>query len=107
MGSLPAAFFHQTVIIGHARQASMEKGLLRPGAPMGAALAAMARDVLAEARGAIDDPARSETEAVHDFRKAMKRWRALLRLLEPFLGEPARELRFEARDLARELAVGR
>ncbi len=27
--------------------------------------------------------------AVHDYRKAMKRWRALLRLLEPFLGDDA------------------
>ena len=41
---------------------------------------------------------------MHDFRRAMKRWRALLRLFEPFLGEEARRLRDEARDLARALA---
>jgi CHAD domain-containing protein len=34
----------------------------------------------------------------------MKHWRALLRLLEPILGSDGRKLRFEARDLARELA---
>jgi CHAD domain-containing protein len=34
----------------------------------------------------------------------MKRWRALLRLLAPLVGEEARELRLQARDLARELA---
>jgi CHAD domain-containing protein len=41
---------------------------------------------------------------VHEFRKAMKRWRALLRLYEPLLGGEAEDLRVEARDLARELA---
>lgn len=30
----------------------------------------------------------------------MKRWRALLRLVEPFLGAEAKRLRDEARDLA-------
>ena len=44
---------------------------------------------------------------MHDFRKAMKCWRALLRLLEPFLGDDARRLRTEARDFARELAGAR
>ena len=53
----------------------------------------VAHDILAEARAAIEDPARSEAEAVHDFRRAMKRWRALLRLLEPFLKQDARRLR--------------
>ena len=33
------------------------------------------------------NPAKSDAEAVHDFRRAMKRWRALLRLFEPFVGE--------------------
>jgi CHAD domain-containing protein len=37
----------------------------------------------------------------------LKRWRALLRLLEPFLGDDARTLRAEARDLARELSGAR
>jgi CHAD domain-containing protein len=37
----------------------------------------------------------------------MKRWRALLRLIEPFAGEDARRRREEARDLARALAGAR
>lgn len=37
----------------------------------------------------------------------MKRWRAFLRLLEPFVGKTARELRNAARDLARELGGAR
>ena len=37
----------------------------------------------------------------------MKRWRALLRLFEPFLGEEGVRLRLEARDLARGLAGAR
>src|SRR5205823_13207144 len=48
-----------------------------------------------------------DAEAVHDFRRAMKRWRALLRLMEPFLGAEARQLRDEARDLARALTGAR
>ena len=53
------------------------------------------------------DPEDSEAEAVHDFRRAMKRWRALLRLIEPFLGTRPGALRDEARDLARALAGAR
>jgi CHAD domain-containing protein len=65
-------------------------------------LRAASGKVLAEAqRGIVErDPA----VAVHEFRKAMKRWRAMLRLLEPAVGEEAKGLRTEARDLARELA---
>jgi CHAD domain-containing protein len=37
----------------------------------------------------------------------MKRWRALLRLLEPFLGEDGTRLRLQARDLARALGGAR
>lgn len=80
---------------------------LRPGSAVGEALRAVARDILAESRAAIDDPDRSDAVAVHDYRKAMKRWRALLRLLEPFLGDDGQRLRIEARDLARELAGAR
>jgi CHAD domain-containing protein len=74
---------------------------------VGEALRGVARDILAEARTAIEDQARSDAEAVHDFRRAMKRWRALLRLLEPAVGEEARRLRDEARDLARALTGAR
>jgi CHAD domain-containing protein len=82
-----------------------EKPGLRRDRPVGAALDAFAQDILAEAHAALDNP--HDALAVHDFRKAMKRWRAFLRLLEPLAGAPARDLRDAARDLARELAAAR
>src|SRR5712671_5454600 len=84
-----------------------EKPALRPSVAVGEALRGVARDILAEARAAIEDSTKSDADAVHDFRRAMKRWRALLRLVEPFLGEEARRLRDEARDLARALTGAR
>jgi CHAD domain-containing protein len=83
-----------------------EKAAVYPDLPVGEALKAVARDVLAEARAALGHD-RSDAIAVHDYRKAMKRWRALLRLLEPFLGNEGRRLRIAARDFARELAGAR
>ena len=71
------------------------------------ALRAVARSILADARAAIQNPERSAAEAVHDFRRQMKRWRALLRLLGPFLGADGKQLRNEARDLARALGGAR
>ncbi len=61
-------------------------------------------EVLAEARREVDDREAPGAVAVHEFRKAMKRWRAMLRLFEPLLGDEAARLRIEARDLARELS---
>ena len=52
------------------------------------------------------DPERSHQEAVHDFRRAMKEWRALMRLLAPFIPD-AQRWRHEARDHARSLAHAR
>jgi CHAD domain-containing protein len=80
---------------------------LRPEDRIGEALAAVAVDILADARRATEAEDRSDAVAIHDFRKAMKRWRAFLRLLEPTIGEEARALRTTARDLARELASAR
>jgi CHAD domain-containing protein len=84
-----------------------EKPELRPDLAVAVALRAFARDALTEARTALLAPTKSDATAVHDFRRAMKRWRSLLRLLDPFLGQSARALRTRARDLARELAVAR
>jgi CHAD domain-containing protein len=84
-----------------------DKPAIRPDASVGDALKAVARDILAEAREALDDPEKSDAAAVHDYRKAMKRWRALLRLVIPFIGEEGERMRVEARDLARELAGAR
>src|SRR3954466_10318593 len=84
-----------------------EKPALLPDIAVGEALGAVARDTLSEARAVLDDEERPDAVAVHDLRKALKRWRARLRLLEPFLGENARRLRAAARDLARELSGAR
>ncbi len=84
-----------------------DKPALHPNAAVGEALVEAAHAVLAEARAAIDESRTSDTQAIHDFRKAMKRWRALLRLLEPQLGGEARRLRNAARNVARKLSGAR
>jgi CHAD domain-containing protein len=85
-----------------------DKPALRPGAPVGVALVAIAHDILAEGRAALADIERGETAVgVHDYRKAMKRWRAYLRLVEAFLPPQELWLRIRARDLARQLASAR
>jgi CHAD domain-containing protein len=80
------------------------KPAMRGGSTAGESLRMVARGILTDSRAGIEDNTRAGSAAVHDFRKSMKRWRALLRLLEPYVGEPGRKLRLEARDLARELA---
>jgi CHAD domain-containing protein len=77
---------------------------LRPDTRIGTALIAVAREILAEARAALANRKLSDAARIHDFRKALKRWRALLRLLEPPLGKSAKALRMAARDLAQQLA---
>jgi CHAD domain-containing protein len=84
-----------------------EKLGLRPQVAVGHALREIARHILAEARTAVEDRKRVEAVAVHDFRAAMKSWRAFLRLVEPHLGANERGWRGEARDLARLLAGAR
>ena len=84
-----------------------EKPAIRPDVAVGEALRAVAHDILSEGRTILDDKETTDAVAVHDLRKALKRWRALLRLVEPFLGDDARQLRAEARDLARELSGAR
>ena len=83
-----------------------DKPALRPRAAIGPAVRAIAGNVLAQARAAIANPERSNQDAVHDFRRAMKQWRALMRLLEPFIPDAMRWRR-EARDHARSLAQAR
>jgi len=84
-----------------------EKPAVSPDVAVGEALRAIVRDNLLEARSALTDRTQPDAVAVHDYRKAMKRWRALLRLLEPLLGDDCRRLRVEARGHARELAGAR
>jgi len=83
-----------------------EKPALQPKSAIGPAVRAIAGDILAKARVAILDPERSNADAVHEFRRAMKEWRALLRLLAPFIPDATR-WRQEGRDHARSLAHAR
>jgi len=83
-----------------------DKPALEPRAAIGPALRAAAGHILARARTAIADPQRSSQDAVHQFRRGMKQWRALMRLLTPSVAEAAR-LRIEARDHARSLGSAR
>ncbi len=73
----------------------------------GDALVGAALSIVSEARKALADPGLPEPEAVHDVRKAFKRWRAFLRLLARPLGEPAEQMRAEARELMRMLSGAR
>jgi CHAD domain-containing protein len=83
-----------------------DRPALQPKAAIGPALRAIAGRILAQAHTALGDPERSNQDAVHDFRRAMKEWRALMRLLAPFIPDAARWRR-EARDHARSLAHAR
>lgn len=73
----------------------------------GDALGAAARSIIADGRRALADPELSDPEVVHEVRKALKRWRALLRLLARPLGEQADLMRSEARELMRAIAGAR
>src|SRR5690242_8412286 len=91
---------------GPAEPVSDQKPALQPDAAIGPALRAIGADILAKARTALTDPELTDQTAVHDFRRAMKQWRALMRLLEPFIADADRWRR-EARDHARSLAHAR
>ena len=82
---------------GPAEPASDRKPALQPDAAIGPALRAIGSDILGKARQALTDRERTNQTAVHDFRRAMKQWRALMRLLEPFIPDADRWRR-EARD---------
>jgi CHAD domain-containing protein len=84
-----------------------KKPALRPDLSIGEALRDVARDILSDARTAIESPDNSDAVAVHEFRRQMKHWRALLRLLAPFLREESEGLQTAARDLARDLGGAR
>ena len=83
------------------------KGAAGDSDSFGDGLAAAARSIIADARRALADSKLSDAEAVHEVRKALKRWRALLRLLAHPLGEQADQMRAEARELMRALASAR
>src|ERR1700693_5911334 len=106
MGRAQNAAFHKPVMKPR-QKAAMVVVTADGDGGFGDGLAAAARSIIADARGALADPELSDAEAVHEVRKALKRWRALLRLLAHPLGEQADQMRTEARELMRALAGGR
>src|SRR5579885_524625 len=105
MGRARTGTFHQSVM-ERRQKAAMTGGAGQNGS-FGDGLAAAARSIIADARRALSDPELADPEAVHEVRKALKRWRALLRLLARPLGEPADQMRAEARELMRSLSGAR
>jgi CHAD domain-containing protein len=89
------------------RQKAAMMGAAGRGDSFGDGLAGAARSIIADARRALTDPEFTDAEAVHEVRKALKRWRALLRLLARPLGEQADQMRAEARELMRALSGAR
>jgi CHAD domain-containing protein len=83
-----------------------KKPALEPKMAIGPAMHAIAAHTLAGARAVMTDPERSTADAVHEFRRAMKEWRALMRLLAPFIID-AQRWRMDARDHARSLGHAR
>lgn len=83
-----------------------KKPALEPSTAIGPAMHAIGVYTLAGARAVMTDPECSTATAVHEFRRAMKEWRALMRLLAPFIVD-AERWRVEARDFARSLAQAR
>ncbi len=106
MGRAQNVAFHEAVT--KPRQKAAIMGVAgQSNSIFGDGLAAAARSIIADARRALADPELSEPEAVHELRKALKRWRALLRLLARPLGEQADQMRAEARELMRALSGAR
>jgi CHAD domain-containing protein len=71
------------------------------------ALAGMLRDIVASGLKPVEALDIADAIAVHDLRKALKGWRAMMRLIAPTVGEEAEAMRVEARDLARHIAAAR
>jgi CHAD domain-containing protein len=106
IGRAEIVSFHEIVM--QKRQKAKMKGVAGGGdSSFGDGLAAAARSVIADGRQALTDPELSDPEAVHEVRKALKRWRALMRLLARPLGEQADQMRSEARELMRAIAGAR
>jgi CHAD domain-containing protein len=106
IGRAEIVTFHEIVM--QKRQKAKMKGVAGGGdSSFGDGLAAAGRSVIADGRQALTDPELSDPEAVHEVRKALKRWRALMRLLARPLGEQADQMRSEARELMRAIAGAR
>ena len=106
IGRAEIVTFHEIVM--QKRQKAKMRGVAGGGdSSFGDGLAAAARSVIADGRQALTDPELSDPETVHEVRKALKRWRALMRLLARPLGQQADQMRSEARELMRAIAGAR
>jgi CHAD domain-containing protein len=106
MGRAEKATFHKPVAKPR-QKAPMVEGAADGDSSFGDGLAAAARSIIADACAALADPQLTDAATVHEVRKALKRWRALMRLLAGPLGEPAEQMRIEARDLMQALSGAR
>lgn len=106
MGRAQRAVFHKPVT-NPRQKLDMTGAEVEVDNSFGDSLAVAARSIIADARSSIANPTLSDAEAVHEVRKALKRWRALMRLLSGPLGEQAEQMRIEARDLMRALTGAR
>jgi CHAD domain-containing protein len=115
MGRAESASFHQLVTKSREKTTMAGAPEKDPGlsgesltaSSFGDRLAAFTRAIIADARKALADRELSDAEAVHEVRKALKRWRALMRLLARPIGDEAERMRVEARDLMRSLSGAR
>jgi len=106
MGRAENKAFHELVMKPGQKPAMVEVAAEGDGS-FGDGLAAAARSIIADARATLADTELSDAEAVHELRKALKRWRALMRLLAHPLGEQPDAMRTEARELMRALSGAR
>jgi CHAD domain-containing protein len=79
----------------------------KPDSEAGEAIRNAARRILTNAQIAIEDRARPDAKLIHDFRRCIKRWRALLFLVDPLVGPDVKKLKDDARDMARALGGAR
>jgi CHAD domain-containing protein len=97
-----------TANLEHAAVSPMnEAPALKPGRPVGETLQAIAAHLLIQAHEILEDKTLDDKVVVHDIRRAMKQWRAFLKMLSPFLADQHQSLRDDARTLARKLTVAR
>ncbi len=82
------------------------RGLVEDRGDLARCLRSAALGILDKARAPLSAPALDEAMVIHELRKALKRWRALLRLVS-FAIDDSRSMRTQARDLAREIAGSR
>jgi CHAD domain-containing protein len=80
---------------------------MRPHLETGEILKDAARLILANARTAIEGRTQAGAQSIHDFRRCIKRWRALLHLIDPFIGTGGKSLRADARAMAQALGGAR